>query len=132
MSQACQARTFNKRVQERVPLQYLVGLQHWHDMTFAVGPGVLIPRPETYRIVELVADALARDAALASAPWVDMGCGSGELLKEVRDALAEIVDCAVCERSLDVFVKRFHVVYNSSSSPCAAATNKRAARVQVR
>ena len=60
-----------------MPLQYLVGVQHWHDMTLAVGPGVLIPRPETYRLVELAEQHLAQNEALAHAPWIDMGCGSG-------------------------------------------------------
>ena len=36
----------------REPLQYLCNLAHWRDVTLAVGPGVLIPRPETELLVE--------------------------------------------------------------------------------
>lgn len=33
--------------QERVPFQYLIASSHWRQHVLAVGPGVLIPRPET-------------------------------------------------------------------------------------
>ncbi len=36
----------------REPLQYLCNLAHWRDITLAVGPGVLIPRPETELLVD--------------------------------------------------------------------------------
>ncbi len=34
-------------VQDRVPFQYLIASAHWREHVLAVGPGVLIPRPET-------------------------------------------------------------------------------------
>jgi release factor glutamine methyltransferase len=34
-------------VQDRVPFQYLIASAHWRQHILAVGPGVLIPRPET-------------------------------------------------------------------------------------
>lgn len=36
----------------RVPLQYLNNTAHWEDIVLAVGPGVLIPRPETRCLLE--------------------------------------------------------------------------------
>ena len=36
----------------REPLQYMCNLAHWRDITLAVGPGVLIPRPETELLVD--------------------------------------------------------------------------------
>lgn len=36
----------------RVPLQYLNNCCHWRDMVLAVGPGVLIPRPETELLID--------------------------------------------------------------------------------
>jgi release factor glutamine methyltransferase len=54
------------------PLQYITGLAHFYGDTFRVGPGVLIPRPETELLVE---------AALADLPprarVLDLGTGSG-------------------------------------------------------
>lgn len=64
-------------MQERVPLQYLVGASHWRDLVVAVGPGVLIPRPETEQIIDFVQEELQSSPNLAAAPWADLGCGSG-------------------------------------------------------
>lgn len=62
--------------QERCPLQYLAGRWPFLDFTLAVGPGVLIPRPDTETV------------CLAAAEWVrempepaalDLCAGSGAL-----------------------------------------------------
>mmetsp|Transcript_42139 Transcript_42139/g.105726 ORF Transcript_42139/g.105726 Transcript_42139/m.105726 type:complete len:151 (+) Transcript_42139:77-529(+) len=69
--------------QERVPIQYLLGSCHWRDLVLAVGPGCLIPRPETELMVDFAEEVLAaarrEGRALAGAPWVDLGTGSGAL-----------------------------------------------------
>lgn len=36
----------------RTPLQYLTSSSHWRDFVLAVGPGVLIPRPETEQLID--------------------------------------------------------------------------------
>jgi release factor glutamine methyltransferase len=72
--------------QERVPLQYLVGAAHWRDLVLAVGPGVLIPRPETELIIDFVEEELRGSPSLAAAPWADLGCGSG--VNHSHDGLA--------------------------------------------
>ena len=36
----------------RVPLQYLTNTVHWRELILAVGPGVLIPRPETELLID--------------------------------------------------------------------------------
>lgn len=64
-------------LQERYPFQYLVGAAHWRDLVLAVGPGVLIPRPETEQMVDLAAAALSQRPHLSGLPWADLGCGSG-------------------------------------------------------
>eukprot|EP00892_Ulva_mutabilis_P002248 jgi/Ulvmu1/12023/UM083_0036.1 len=70
---------WQSRVKERCPLQYLVGASHWRDIVLAVGPGVLIPRPETENIIDFCNDALKRHPDLGSGCWVDLGTGSGAL-----------------------------------------------------
>jgi release factor glutamine methyltransferase len=64
-------------MQELQPFQYIVACQHWHDTTLACGPGVLIPRPETSRIIELADAFMSNVPEAAHKPWVDLGCGSG-------------------------------------------------------
>jgi release factor glutamine methyltransferase len=69
-----------KRRAKREPLQYVLGRQAFRSLELEVGPGVLIPRPETEQLVEAV---LARAGALPAgdAPRVglDLGTGSGAI-----------------------------------------------------
>ena len=69
------------RLHDRVPLQYVTGASHWRDMVLAVGPGVLVPRPETEMLVDLASAAAATSPhpAVTISPWVDAGTGSGAL-----------------------------------------------------
>lgn len=69
---------WQRRLQERVPLQYLLGRVVWRDMNIQVGPGVLIPRPETELLID-IAVAWWRDQERAPGIWVDLGTGSGIL-----------------------------------------------------
>ncbi|HUP52706.1 MAG TPA: peptide chain release factor N(5)-glutamine methyltransferase [Longimicrobiales bacterium] len=62
----------------REPLQYILGRQAFRDLDLEVGPGVLIPRPETEQLVEVVlgwARARAREGLIA----LDIGTGSGAI-----------------------------------------------------
>lgn len=56
------------------PLQYLLGRWEFFGLPFAVGPGVLIPRPETELLVEAALEKLAHLPAPALA---DLCSGSG-------------------------------------------------------
>jgi len=57
------------------PMSYLLGSREFYGLKFAVGPGVLIPRPDTELVVEL---ALKRTGANIRRS-ADLGCGSGSL-----------------------------------------------------
>ena len=62
----------------REPLAYLLGRREFYGREFAVGPGVLVPRPETETLVE-AALALFPDRG-AALRVLDMGVGTGCLL----------------------------------------------------
>ena len=62
------------------PLQYLTGHQPFRHLDLAVGPGVLVPRPETEMVVER---ALALIGPVASPRVVDVGTGSGAIALSV-------------------------------------------------
>ncbi len=54
---------FKANIQKRMlgePLQYILGTWEFMGMDFAVGPGVLIPRPETEILVELAIEELGK------------------------------------------------------------------------
>jgi methylase of polypeptide subunit release factors len=38
---------------DRVPIQYLTNCVHWRDLVLTVGPGALIPRPETELLIDI-------------------------------------------------------------------------------
>ncbi|HEY2444269.1 MAG TPA: peptide chain release factor N(5)-glutamine methyltransferase [Rhizomicrobium sp.] len=63
---------------EREPLAYITGTKEFWSMSFEVGSGVLVPRPETETLIEQAMRAYPdRDAALNV---LDLGTGSGCLL----------------------------------------------------
>jgi release factor glutamine methyltransferase len=62
-----------------VPFQYLIHAAHWREFVLSVGPGVLVPRPETEQMVDMAAAAVDAAPELAAAPWADLGTGSGAL-----------------------------------------------------
>lgn len=60
------------------PIQYLLGNQEFYGRSFAVGPGVLIPRPETELLVDVCLERL--DAmALPNPKVLDVGTGPGTI-----------------------------------------------------
>jgi len=70
---------WRSRLHDRQPFQYTVATAHWRDLVLAVGPGVLIPRPETEALVDFAEAALLAQPQLRHATWADAGTGSGAL-----------------------------------------------------
>ena len=62
----------------REPLAYIIGRKEFWSLDFEVGPGVLVPRPETETLIEQALAAFADRAA--SLRVLDLGTGSGCLL----------------------------------------------------
>lgn len=88
------------RVKRGEPLQYVLGKWDFYESTFSVGPGVLIPRPETEELVELV---LKQAEVLRQPVIYDLCSGSGcigiSLAKKRPDA-----DVFLFEKSAQAFV----------------------------
>lgn len=61
-----------KRLRDGEPLQYILGKVDFHGLSIAVTPDVLIPRPESEEMVELVFRSGIRPSRI-----VDVGTGSG-------------------------------------------------------
>lgn len=80
---------WQQRIQQRVPVQYLVGETPWRQFSLRVSPAVLIPRPETELIIDLAMDAVKRSPQqddLATGLWADLGTGSGAIAIGLADA----------------------------------------------
>lgn len=67
---------WQKRLQARVPLQYLLESVVWRNFTLKVSPDVLIPRPETELLIDIVGETVRGDDG---GIWVDLGTGSGAI-----------------------------------------------------
>lgn len=80
-----------QRLSRFEPLQYIEGRTLFLGREFLVAPGVLIPRPETEELVELMLKEIPADARI-----LDVGTGSGciaiSLAKEFPDALVTAWD----------------------------------------
>lgn len=59
------------------PLQYLTGVAYFRYLDIQVGPGVLVPRPESELLVQSVLDHCGKISGIVSV--VDLGSGSGAL-----------------------------------------------------
>jgi release factor glutamine methyltransferase len=59
------------------PLQYLTGVAYFRHLELKVGPGVLVPRPESELLVEVVLTFIEKREGEVSV--VDLGAGSGAL-----------------------------------------------------
>lgn len=64
----------------REPLQHIIGTAHFYGLVLAVASTVLIPRPETERLVELVVDNLPPGPVAV----LDIGTGSGAIALAIK------------------------------------------------
>lgn len=69
---------WQKRLKERLPVQYIATFVPWRQFELSVSPAVLIPRPETEYLIDL-AIAATNNSNLTKGNWADLGTGSGAI-----------------------------------------------------
>ncbi len=78
------------------PIQYILGSTEFYGYPFGVNPSVLIPRPETEELVQLIISENKKKSPLSI---LDIGTGSGciaiTLKKELPQALVYAMDISV-------------------------------------
>ncbi len=87
----------------REPVAYLMGKREFYGVEIVVGPGVLIPRPDTETVVEETLRLIER----IDAPCIaDVGCGSGAIAVAlaVTRADATVYALDVAPRALELTV----------------------------
>ncbi|MDZ8033209.1 peptide chain release factor N(5)-glutamine methyltransferase [Nostoc sp. DedSLP04] len=82
---------WQRRLNDRLPVQYIAGVTPWRNFQIAVSSAVLIPRPETECLIDL---ALAA-ANGVSGHWADLGTGSGAIAIGLADVLPKATIHAV-------------------------------------
>ena len=74
--------TFAKLISRRAghePLQYLTGIAYFRHLEIEVGPGVLVPRPESELLVDAVLTHIKNLEIDGEISVIDLGAGSGAL-----------------------------------------------------
>lgn len=102
------ARLVQKRV-EGQPLQYLTGKAYFRDLVLEVSHDVLVPRPETELLVELVLAETKKRKPGQKLRIVDVGTGSGAIIislaKEMKNQTYEFIATDISEEALSVAKK---------------------------
>jgi len=104
---------FKTLIQRRLqgePVAYIVGSKGFWTLDLEVTPAVLIPRPETERLVEAALDWLAARSSGEPADVLDLGTGSGAIVLAIASAATG------------------HRLYAADLSPEAVAVARRNAR----
>jgi len=94
------------------PIAYLIGKRGFHAIELMVGPGVLIPRPETELLVDLGLDELqglinknnALNESQCSLTMLDLGTGSGAIALAIASSQPKVTVVATdaSEAALDI------------------------------
>ncbi len=87
----------DRRLQEE-PLQYIFQKAYFRNLSFKVGSGVLIPRPETEILVDFVLDKLPKNGKVC-----DIGTGSGAISVSIafENKTSEVLGVDISETALD-------------------------------
>jgi len=83
-SELLQFRSIVKRLEKNEPIQYILGEAHFYGELFKVNPDVLIPRPETEELVELILSNNPKGRLL------DIGTGSGIIPLTIKNNFKEL------------------------------------------
>ncbi len=68
---------WDKHLNTSIPIQYLSGISFWRNLKLEVSNRVLIPRPETELIIEIIAGIFKNKEEKIT--FVDLGTGSGAI-----------------------------------------------------
>lgn len=100
-------------LQQHRPIQYVLGKSWFRNFTFEVSESVLIPRPETEELVQIVINQLPHEKARIFEIGTGSGCIAISLDKELKTA--SITACDISKSALDVARKNAQQLQSSVS-----------------
>ncbi|MBU3612670.1 peptide chain release factor N(5)-glutamine methyltransferase [Polynucleobacter sp. MG-27-Goln-C1] len=83
------------------PVAYILGKKGFHDIELQVGPGVLIPRPETELLVDIALSEITKLNKPATV--LDLGTGSGAIALAIASA-APLASVIATDQSAEALV----------------------------
>ncbi|MGB7160423.1 MAG: peptide chain release factor N(5)-glutamine methyltransferase [Tepidisphaeraceae bacterium] len=99
-------RALVQRASEQEPIAYLTGKAHFFNLEFEVGPGVLIPRPDTETLVENVLQLARNTPGFESPRVLDLCTGSGCIAAAIAHRLGSAVVMAIDKSEKAVAIAR--------------------------
>ena len=118
--------TFHDLLARRIthePLQYITGTAYFRNLELKVGPGVLVPRPESELLVGAVLNHIANLPAPVSV--IDLGSGSGALALAIATEAANSRVIAVeksdealvwLKQNVEAIVEELRIVHSDVSN----------------
>jgi release factor glutamine methyltransferase len=91
-----------KALKQHIPLQYILGTTFFYELEFEVNKHVLIPRPETEELVDLIVKDIQFSQSL-----LDIGTGSGCIPVSIKHKLKPLLvsACDISHEALSVAQK---------------------------
>jgi len=93
-----------KKLKKQQPIQYILGKTNFFGLTFKVNHHVLIPRPETEELVQLIINDVQLKKSNKKITILDIGTGSGciavTLAKKLKNASVWAID--ISEKALQI------------------------------
>ncbi|MDY6901007.1 MAG: peptide chain release factor N(5)-glutamine methyltransferase [Cyanobacteriota bacterium] len=102
------SKLWQERLSENLPVQYITKSTPWRHFNIKVSPSVLIPRPETESLIDLVIAAQTNNPTIQEGNWADLGTGSGIIALGLCNALSKA---------------NIHAVDRSNEALCIARQN---------
>ena len=95
---------FLTRRLHREPVPYITGRQEFWSLDFLISPDVLIPRPETERLVEISLQCARAVECDSSLRILDIGTGSGAIAVSLAKELpqAEVLAIDISQAALEI------------------------------
>jgi release factor glutamine methyltransferase len=92
-----------QRLKKGEPIQYILGMTTFYDLSFEVNPSVLIPRNETEELV----DHILKKHSLKKMKILDIGTGSGAIAIAIQKnmPLSEVYACDISQSALETAQK---------------------------
>lgn len=89
-----------EKLSKHIPAQYIIGQAEFHGLVFKVDERVLIPRPETEELVDLI----LQENLPSSLSVLDMGTGSGAIAISLKQARPnwQVMACDISQEALEV------------------------------
>lgn len=108
MTQLWRLKCAIKLLQQKMPVQYVLGYAFFGGLRLKVNNQVLIPRPETEQLVEWIVDTIMEESSKSASTNVklllDLGTGSGCIPLAVKRRLPELLvsGCDISDGALGV------------------------------